>query len=247
MEHLLFECKQFCVQAVRLFFSFISGGKECVVCGKKSFRTLLLCEECAKRYFSVNDVFEVERCAVCGRELISTKGTCMNCRDEPVLKHADKVVPLFSYRLWNKELLYRWKLNGERCMSSFFARLVSDVLKVMEIDAVVPVPPRKGKIKKNGWDQVDDLCEFLRLRYGFNVYELLERNSVVQQKQLNRVERLETIKSAYSLKPFFGKVPEKVCLIDDVCTTGSTIECCAAILKSAGVRIVNVVTLFVVD
>ena len=91
------------------------------------------------------------------------------------------------------------------------------------------------------------MCEFLRLRYGFNVCELLERNSVVQQKQLNRVERLETIKSAYSLKPFFGKVPEKVYLIDDVCTTGSTIECCAAILKSAGVRIVNVVTLFVVD
>ena len=78
-----------------------------------------------------------------------------------------------------------------------------------------------------------------------------------QQKKLSRSKRLESIKTAYSmcsvevleraLKPFNGKLPETVCIIDDVCTTGSTLESCAEILKKEGIKTVNAVTLFTVD
>lgn len=142
-------------------------------------------------------------------------------------------------------------------MSSVFAELVCKALIALDVNVVVPVPPRKGKIQKNGWDQIDELCTFLNLRFGFGLFKVLERNSTEQQKKLNRTERLETIKNAYSvcnaktlskaLKPFNGIIPEKVCLIDDVCTTGSTIECCARLLKEMGVKNVTVITLFIVD
>jgi len=181
----------------------------------------------------------------------------MKCRENRVIKNCDYVMPLYSYRLWNKELLYHWKIEGNRALSAFFAGLIKDALLKLGERVIVPVPPRKGKIQKNGWDQIDDLCQFLEKKYGFKVLRILQRCSIQQQKKLNREERLETIKSAYSLSPEStfrrelkknkGLLPDNVCLIDDVCTTGSTIECCAQILKKAGIKKVGVVTLFTVD
>ena len=198
-----------------------------------------------------------ERCECCGKELICMKGRCMSCRETPVLKSTDRVISMFSYRLWNRELMFRWKMQGERIFSPVFARLLCDVLRKMEETFIVPVPPRKGKIRENGWDQIEELCSFLEKRYGFRVLRILERNSMGQQKKLSRTERLESIKTAYSLcsskviqralKPLSGRLPEAVCLIDDVCTTGSTLESCAEILKAAGIKKVSAVTLFSVD
>ena len=185
------------------------------------------------------------------------KEKCMVCRENPVLKSTDSVIPLFSYRLWNRELMFRWKMSEERNFSPLFAKLLCEVLRKTGDKVIVPVPPRKGKIRRNGWDQIEELCTFLEKRNGFRVLRILERNTSGQQKKLSRSKRLESIKTAYSmcsvevleraLKPFNGKLPETVCIIDDVCTTGSTLESCAEILKKEGIKTVNAVTLFTVD
>ena len=256
MRNLFFETKQLVTNSFRLLYVFISGGEKCAVCGRLVF-TKPVCKHCTVEHFSVEKLMSVERCECCGRELVGVKNLCTACREKTVLNSTDKVIPLFSYRLWNKEIMFRWKMQGERIFSPFFASLINQVLKKMGETVIVPVPPRKGKIRKNGWDQIDELCSFLTKRYGFKLLKILERNTKEQQKKLTRAERLEHIKTAYSLcspknlqkalKPFHGRLPTSVCLIDDVCTTGSTIESCAEILKAAGITIVNVVTLFTVD
>lgn len=256
MEKLLFEIKQYVVALFRLLYTFIDGGNECAVCSKLVFLSPI-CRSCRTEYFSVEKILKNPRCECCGKELISSKKTCLKCRENPVLKNTDKVFPLLSYRLWNKELMFRWKIQGERVLSSVFARMMKEALTVLNEKILIPVPPRKGKIRKNGWDQIEELCTFLERRYGFKVLRIMERKSSKQHKKLNRTERLDTIKNSYAmcnqkvlykeLKKIGGKLPEKVCLIDDVCTTGSTIESCAAILKEAGIKHVNAVTLFTVD
>jgi len=185
------------------------------------------------------------------------KEKCMECRENPVLKSTDCVIPLFSYRLWNRELMFRWKMQEERDFSPVFAKLLCELLREKGESVIVPVPPRRGKIRRKGWDQIEELCNFLEKRYGFKVLRILERNTEKQQKKLSRSQRLESIKSAYSmcskelleraLKPFSGQLPKKLCIIDDVCTTGSTLESCASLLKAAGVEKVNAYTLFTVD
>lgn len=222
------------------------NGEECVICSNKTY-LFPVCKKCRKEYFSINKILSAKRCCCCGKELISTQNFCTKCREEPILVHVDKAFPLFSYRLWNKELLFRWKIGGERSLSFFYASLLNDILRQFSIENIVPVPPRKGKIRENGWDQIDELCNLLKFRYNFSVFKLLERNSVVQQKKLNRKERLQTISNAYSLIDYKQTIPDTVCLIDDVCTTGSTIECCAKLLKSIGIKKVYVVTLYIVD
>ena len=253
---MFFEMKQFFVSAFRILYVFISGGEKCAVCGAIVFLRPV-CPSCLKKHFDVSRILEKKRCECCGKELVCMQGKCMKCREEPVLKSTDLVLPLFSYRLWNRELMFRWKMQEERSFSPLFVKFLCQILRKTQNKVIVPVPPRKGKIRKNGWDQIEELCVFLEKRYGFRVLRILERNTSGQQKKLSRSQRLESIKSAYSLcqtpvferalKPFSGRLPQEVCLIDDVCTTGSTIESCAEILKSAGAEKVHAVTLFTVD
>jgi ComF family protein len=182
----------------------------------------------------------------------------MQCRSKKLLVHTDSVLPLYSYRLWNSVLLLRWKIDGERVLSPFFAEQLAEALSVLPQGfVVVPVPPRPRKIRKEGWDQIEELCMFLELRWKYCVCRILERSTTKEQKMLNRKERLRTIGRAYSLKTgkslkrglrsAGGLLPENVCLIDDVMTTGATLECCAAVLKAAGIKKVQAVTLFIVD
>ena len=195
---------------------------------------------------------------MCGKALVSEDTLCMQCRDKRILFHTDIVLPLFSYRLWNKTLLFRWKIAGERNLSEFFADIFSSTLRKFFADdfAIVPVPPRKGKIHTKGWDQIEDVCYFLEKKYGFKIFRLLFRESNQEQKQLGREGRVENIGKSYRMKnessikkiiQRYGYFPKKVILIDDVLTTGASIESCARALKDAGVQTVNALTLFIVD
>ena len=98
------------------------------------------------------------------------------------------------------------------------------------------------------------MCRFLNGFYSHKIMPLLVRNSVQQQKKLGRLKRFESIKSAYSCAPdktldkILNKgIPEEVILLDDVMTTGATVEKCAALLQEIGIDKVHVLTLFTVD
>ena len=256
MRKILNNFKFIVISFIRLLFNYIGGGADCVICGNVTYR-YPVCKKCRERYFEISRDALSNRCKVCGRELISTKNICSRCKKEHIINSGDNVTPLFSYRLWNKELVFLWKIKGERNLSFFFARLVDKALKILGYNIIVPVPPRKGKIKKNGWDQVDELCTILSYKYGYTVLKLLQRLSSEEQKKLGRKERLEAVKNSYrlangkilkkELKKTGGKLPKEVCLIDDVFTTGSTVECCCKILKELNIDKINVLTLFIVD
>lgn len=256
MIKLLFEIKQLVLLIIRVMYSILENGYECVVCGNRTV-VIPVCRKCKKKYFNIHERLSVTRCELCGKELISNKNICSECKENPVLQNTSTVLPLFSYRLWNKELLYLWKIKEERSLSVLFSSFLNQALGKIGEKIIVPVPPRKGKIQKNGWDQIEELCQFLEKRYGYTILRILERKSVKQQKKLNREERLQTIKNAYSfvngkkflkeLKKVKGKIPPAIVLLDDVCTTGSTIECCSELLKKRGVESVKVITLFTVD
>lgn len=252
----MFRAQSLVKNLARAFFVTVNGGENCAVCGCKTL-FYPLCSECLKEKFSVDALSLDERCCICGKELLSTDRICLQCREKSVLMHTDFVIPIFSYRLWNKELMFLWKSEGIRTLSRVFARIIRDVLIKIEVNVIVPVPPRPGKIQKKGWDQIDELAAILKYRYGFKVVPLLERHSDLQQKKLARDERLGMIGKSYflrkekqilnALKDFEGFVPLKACILDDVLTTGSTIENCAALLKKIGIPEVCAVTLFVVD
>lgn len=240
---------------LRYVFSFLLGGECCVCCGKKVI-AVPLCRNCLHKLLAVNEESPLKRCRICGKELVSEIGVCSLCRTSPVIKSIDALYPLFSYSLWRKKLLFLWKMQEKRSLSSLFTNLIYKKLSGLEKEcgrrlSVVPVPPRPDKIREQGWDQIQDLCFYLSKGFNVKILPLLKRNSKKQQKKLDRLHRLEAIGSAYSLSKAAVKkrlcIPEEAVLIDDVLTTGATLENCAALLKSAGVKKVYAVTLFIVE
>lgn len=247
-------------QMVAHFFSsclsLLTGGHTCLCCGKVSLWSPL-CPECQREKLFAWTA-KSQRCICCGKELISEIEVCTLCRNQRLLTHTKQVLPIHSYRLWKKDLLFAWKTAGMRQLSPVLAQLMADFLK-KELDCLgniplVPVPPRKGKIRQRGWDQVQELCLYLKNYHGFQVLPLLERQSVEQQKKLDRQGRLDNLGKSYSLAKKFTKVsakkkiqlPKKVILIDDILTTGVTLETCARALREAGVEEVYGCTLFYV-
>jgi len=108
--------------------------------------------------------------------------------------------------------------------------------------ALVPVPPRPGKIRKTGWDQIEKLSELLRqLRQAPEILSCLQKKSSQTQKKLDRINRKTNLKGRIFVR---GKVPRECILFDDVITTGSTMNACAAALKLAGAEKIFGICLF---
>lgn len=177
----------------------------------------------------------------------------MECREREGESSLDALFPIHSYRQWKKELAFTWKSEGQRRLSPLLARLLFKALKELGLEKtpLVPVPPRPGKIKEKGWDQVDELACILEKKRGILVRrDILERKSGGQQKKLGRDERLGAAGAVYDLRPDFralvdlGAIPAEVVLLDDIVTTGATMEKCAWLLKAAGVQKVTGLALF---
>ncbi|GHV82951.1 amidophosphoribosyltransferase [Spirochaetia bacterium] len=199
-----------------------------------------LCAECAALFPVENE----SRCESCGRPLISETGHCLSCRAEDPPSF-DGVISLYPYLGRHKKILSAYKFGKNRCLGNFFAE------KFLEGCALfppfdnkpvwVPVPPRSGKIKKTGWDQIEYIARAIECKKQIQVERCLKRLPTKSQKELGRQGRKTNLKGRILT---VKKPPENVILFDDVFTTGSTMDVCAAALKDAGSKTVHGICLY---
>jgi ComF family protein len=188
-------------------------------------------------------VQEGDKCALCGRPLVSETGLCLPCRNGTGRSY-DRLWVLYPYTGKYRELLAEYKFKKNLSLACFFARKILDILDdpLLKDAVLVPVPPRPGKIKENGWDQVDCLVKELEKHLKKNtVSRCLKRGKSMVQKRLRRADRLENMKGRIEAR---CQPPKTVLIIDDVVTTGSTMEVCAAVLKENGAAKVYGLCLF---
>lgn len=241
MKYYLFTIKH----SLASFFSYLTFPKDCGLCGKNAY-AMPLCTACEKRLLSEKIQ---NRCKGCGKELFFEKDFCMKCRQrERIFDNCETVYPIFSYVLQKKKLLYMWKVANHRELVFFFGKLCNAVFQEKYKDIpIVPVPPRPNKIAEKGWDQIEDLVWILEKKYKLKIYRLLERITKIQQKKLGKEDRLSESKHSYVAKSVENmKIPKEIVLLDDVITTGSTINSCKEVLLSLGVEKIHCVSLFIV-
>jgi len=198
-----------------------------------------LCRPCRERLAPDRGA----RCDRCGRPLISEIKTCLACRALPEDPTGlDRVLCLYPYVGDPKGLLRAYKFGKSLGAGHFLAEQALSALgtlRDMEHPVLVPVPPRPGKIKKQGWDQIEYLARILEKKHPLR--RCLRRLPSRSQKELNRENRQKNLEGRILLR---GEAPREVLLLDDVVTTGATLRACAAPLREAGARKVYALCLF---
>ncbi|KKK48359.1 hypothetical protein LCGC14_3145930, partial [marine sediment metagenome] len=108
---------------------------------------------------------------------------------------------------------------------------------------VIPVPPRKQPWGQRDWEHVDLIARHLEGFYGIAAARILKRSGKKAQKSMDFRQRAENIQNAISLKGNLPNTSSNIVLLDDIFTTGATGNECARVLRAAGCRSVNLVTL----
>ena len=208
----------------------------CPGCGKV-VKEIGLCKDCIDRFKYIKQPI----CGICGRTMEEDGFCCLDCKK---IKHYFKRnVSVFEYRGDIKECIYRFKYANMRCYAEFFAeeaiKRYSKLLKLWKIDVIVPVPMYKPKQRKRGYNQAEEFAKALGKACGIKVdAKLLNRaRDTVPMKTLSKQQRYENLLSAFSVyknRPTY----KRVLVVDDIFTTGSTIDACARVLRENGVEVV---------
>lgn len=229
-----------------------------------------LCKDCRGLF---TDVMTSEnRCRICGKPLITEKDTCLSCRKVTCRESDTGKNELYNEWLVNlrsffpyagkfRAILGAYKFEKSLAVGNFLAFCLNSAIDNFDAETLkkaawVPVPPRPGKIKKQGWDQIEYLALLLGREYrrsrgktiilngnmpGIPVNRCLKRLLSRSQKELNKEERKTNLKGRILC---IKQPPETAILFDDVITTGATLNVCAAALLEGGAKRVYGVSLF---
>ena len=190
-------------------------------------------------------------CVICGDAQPAGRSPdelCGRCRESPPRFTIARSAGCYDGPLRN--VIHVFKYGCRRPLASPLARLMmsagADVLH--GADAVVPVPLHPWRTLRRGFNQADDLAVHL----GLPVWRVLRRSRLgPPQASLPASRRGDNVVSAFAFGPMFGLLSpwwvrrlrdRTVVLVDDVMTTGATLDACSAVLLAAGVRNVRALT-----
>ncbi len=214
--------------------SFIIPSR-CPVCKKHFIGVDHLCTGCLKE---LREGDHTNRCIQCGRKLIGGNRRCLSCIKTPPL--IDKIMVYTDYSGVARELVHTMKFSPNKGLARFMGRLLAD-MTLPQTDALVPVPLSKRRLLKRGFNQSHIIADNLSRHKGVPLLPVVLKNKdIPPQSGLSRKERLRNIKGAFSVIDGIS-LPPSLTLVDDVTTTGATLNEIARLLKQQGVTTVNAV------
>lgn len=205
-----------------------------------------LCQACENLLYQNEEI-------LCTRCLVTLPKTNFHrFHDNPVMEVFWGRVPVrsaSSYLYYSKagktqHLIHRFKYHGKREVGQLLARMFADDLKTsaefQQIDAIIPVPLHWTKLKKRGFNQSEVIARAMapKLRAAVITDVLVRHSATDTQTKKSRTERLENVQGKFGVENS-GKIAGKnVLIVDDIITTGSTIEACALLLNEIpGVKV----------
>ena len=140
-----------------------------------------------------------------------------------------------------RRALARLKYEGASRLAGPLATAASPPLNVLlEITGAVPfvpVPVHRERLRERGYNQAELIARAMGATVGLPVIDRLERvRPTTKQHRLDRAARLANLRSAFSVRAAPTTMPGAVVVVDDIVTTTATLEACASVLRSAGVR-----------
>ena len=205
----------------------------CPVCDKPVPKGLI-CPACEKKLVPIGE----QVCFCCGKPLVEEEEYCRSCRKErPSYKRGRA---LYTYNSV-AAAIHRFKYGGRQEYARFFAGEMADELgdfiRRVNPDGLVPVPLSDRRMRARGYNQAALLAKEIGRLTDIPVYTQLVRRvtDTKPQKELNAKERQNNLKKAFKIAQNDVKL-STIIIIDDIYTTGSTVNAVAKVLLEAGVR-----------
>jgi len=186
-------------------------------------------------------------CPCCGRTYLTTGGDhhCGGCLAKP--RYFNKAMALFLYEEPIRKLIQHFKYQGKTACLATVADLSLNhpvIEETKEIDLIIPVPLHHGRLRERGFNQALLLAKAIfpndpRISSGI----LIRSRPTAPQAGFNGAARRANLKNAFRVGKPDRIAGKKILLVDDVLTTGTTVDECAKTLRKAGASEVMVLTL----
>lgn len=208
----------------------------CPVCDELLWPGTQICGGCEKEIRRIAEPV----CKRCGKPLRDVRTEyCGDCRRKEHKFCQGKAVFVYEGKI--RQSMYRFKYSNKREYADFYgkeaARLYTDWIRKRKIEVIVPIPMYPGKKRRRGYNQAEVFARALGRELGILVDTRLVKRvrNTVPQKELNDRERRNNLKNAFQLLPNIVKY-NQILLVDDIYTTGSTMDAVTETLLFAGAK-----------
>ncbi len=231
------------LQCVREALASLLFPAPCLVCGQM-LDTGLRVPFCHICIAELTRALPAPLCSLCGRPIYlqesSTKNSalCYMCRRGAY--HFDLARSYGAYTPAMARAVVMLKHEEVTPLGAWFADLLARLVvrdpALFAADAVVPVPLDPGRRRERGYNQAELIARPLARLLGipFRSYLLVRTRPRPDKLRLTRRERWETVRGAYATRQGVQVDKLRVILVDDVFTTGATLDACSQALRRAG-------------
>ena len=221
----------------------------CVYCHAPLNRARVphFCDPCWSEFAPVRGAV----CPTCGRPLGSPEALiaspgheCRACRQFP--PHFDQALSAGVFEGQLREAIHCYKYRPALSLGRPLAEWMANQIRVVDtLDVVMPVPLHRKRLKQRGFNQALLLAQVIAERSGLPlVYDsLLRIRDTRPQVDLSGADRTKNVRGAFSVALPATVQDKRILLVDDVLTTGATMNECARELKQAGASSVTALTL----
>lgn len=204
-----------------------------------------ICPACKKKLRYIKE----PKCKKCGKEI--EKPEQEYCRDCQRFKHSfDRGAAVFAYDPVMRRSISMFKYHNRREYAKYYAEEMYQhcerFIKFCRPDVIIPVPVHRLKKRQRGFNQAELVAKELGKLIHVPVVTdyLIRAEKTTPQKELTRQQRKENLKKAFAVEGT-GVSYERVLLIDDIYTTGATIDAISEILKENQTKIIFFLTICV--
>jgi len=210
----------------------------CIICLQHCSTPSGICSACQ------NDLPWLEaRCAICALPLTATNhdtlcGSCL--KKKPAFTHVDA---LFLYQFPIDHFIGKIKYSGKTQYIGHLAQLLSTHCSLpIHADALIPVPMHRFNLYKRGFNQAELLAVELGKKLNMNVETRLLKKTQLTRRQMT-LTRNERLKNQRNVFKCITPPQRHIILVDDVMTTGATLDAAAQTLLTAGAERVDAIVL----
>ncbi len=216
--------------------SFFNSLKTCVICNTSMRNNdFWYCSSCAESL----EYYKEATCSICLDAIPIGRQICLACQSNKPFY--EKIIVAYQYAQPLSSLLHKVKYNRQVAYSRLLSQLFYNrVVKQIETwpDLIIPVPLNMHKLWKRGFNQSEELLKYFKLKHKITIVNAVKLNRNDSQVGLDRYSREKNLSGSFYIHADLTN--QNIVLIDDVVTTGATVNELAKTCKILGARNVQV-------